>query len=83
MEGIQTESARIIPVVGLGASAGGLETLEAFFSNMPADGNMAFVVVQHLSPKHKSIMDTPLQKVTSMKVLEATTAPRYRRIAST
>ncbi|MBU4415506.1 MAG: hypothetical protein KJ976_10440, partial [Proteobacteria bacterium] len=57
------------PIVGLGASAGGLEALEAFFSNMPPDSNIAFVVIQHLSPTHKSIMDSLLSKCTRMKVL--------------
>jgi two-component system, chemotaxis family, CheB/CheR fusion protein len=44
------------PIVGIGASAGGLETLNVFFSIMPPDSNMAFVVIQHLSPQYKSIM---------------------------
>lgn len=57
------------PIVGLGASAGGLEALEIFFSNMPSDSNMAFVVIQHLSPKHKSIMGTLLSKSTNMEVI--------------
>jgi two-component system, chemotaxis family, CheB/CheR fusion protein len=58
------------PIVGLGASAGGLEALEAFFSRMPFDSGMGFVVIQHLSPKHKSIMASLLAKDTKMKVLE-------------
>ena len=44
------------PVVGIGASAGGLEALEGLFSSMPANAEIAFVVIQHLSPHHKSIM---------------------------
>ncbi|MCG6881464.1 MAG: PAS domain-containing protein [Deltaproteobacteria bacterium] len=56
------------PVVGIGASAGGLETLNVFFSNMPSDSNMAFVVIQHLSPQHKSIMASLLEKQTHMVV---------------
>ena len=58
------------PIVGLGASAGGLEALEAFFSHMPFDSGMGFVIIQHLSPKHKSIMASLLAKDTKMKVLE-------------
>jgi two-component system CheB/CheR fusion protein len=58
------------PIVGIGASAGGLEALEAFFSHMPSDANIAFVVIQHLSPKHKSIMGSLLAKYTQMEVLE-------------
>jgi chemotaxis response regulator CheB len=46
------------PIVGIGASAGGLAAFEAFFSAMPADNvsSMAFVLVQHLAPDHKSIL---------------------------
>ena len=58
------------PIVGIGASAGGLEALEAFFANMPSDSNMAFVIIQHLSPRYKSIMSTILSKFTRMEVLE-------------
>ena len=42
--------------VGIGASAGGLEALESFFSRMPADSGLAFVVIQHLSPEYKSMI---------------------------
>jgi len=58
------------PIVGIGASAGGLETLNAFFSIMPADSNIAFVIIQHLSPTHKSIMASLLEKQTRMVVRE-------------
>jgi two-component system CheB/CheR fusion protein len=57
------------PIVGIGASAGGLEALELFFSNVPPDTRMAFVIIQHLSPRHKSIMADILMKYTPMKVL--------------
>jgi two-component system, chemotaxis family, CheB/CheR fusion protein len=56
------------PVVGIGASAGGLEALEAFFSNMSSDSNITFVVIQHLSPHYKSIMSSLLKKNTNMKI---------------
>lgn len=56
------------PIVGIGASAGGLEALEAFLAHMPPDTGMAFVVIQHLSPKHKSMMAEILQRATPMKV---------------
>ena len=52
------------PITGIGASAGGLETLNNFFSIMPPDSNMAFVVIQHLSPQHKSIMASLVDKHT-------------------
>jgi two-component system CheB/CheR fusion protein len=58
------------PVVGIGASAGGLEALETFFSHMPPDSGMAFVVVQHLAPRHKSILGEILKKDTQMTVQE-------------
>lgn len=55
-------------IVGLGASAGGLEALERFFLAVPADTGMAFVVVQHLSPDHKSLMAELLSRYTTMGV---------------
>ena len=60
------------PVVGIGASAGGLAAFEAFFSNMPADTEpgMAFVLVQHLAPDHKSILTEIIQRYTRMQVFE-------------
>ena len=60
------------PIVGIGASAGGLAAFEAFFSGMPADvePGMAFVLVQHLAPDHSSILTTLMQRYTRMKVYE-------------
>ena len=58
-------------VVGLGASAGGLKALEQFFSTMPVDSGMAFVVVQHLSPDFKSLMDDLLARHTAMTIIQA------------
>jgi len=63
-------SSRKIPVVGLGASAGGLEALESFFNAMPADSGAAFVVVTHLDPVHVSLMPELLQKHTQMPVIQ-------------
>jgi two-component system, chemotaxis family, CheB/CheR fusion protein len=59
------------PIVGIGASAGGLEALEQFFGNMPKDSGMAFVVIQHLDPDHVGIMPELLQRSTEMKVIQA------------
>lgn len=59
---------RSFPVVGIGASAGGLEAFEKFFTHMPPDSGMAFVLVQHLSAPHKSILDDLVQRLTQMKV---------------
>ena len=60
------------PIVGIGASAGGLAAFEAFFSAMPvgADSGMAFVLVQHLAPDHKSILTELLKRYTQMPVFE-------------
>ena len=55
-------------IVGIGASAGGLEALENFFINMPVDSGLAFVVVQHLSPDYKSLMVELLGKRTQIPV---------------
>lgn len=55
-------------VVGIGASAGGLEAIEAFFDKMPSDTDMAFVVIQHLSPDFKSLMDELLARHTEMPI---------------
>ena len=60
------------PIVGIGASAGGLAAFEAFFSGMPANAEpgMAFVLVQHLAPDHKSILTELVRRYTSMQVFE-------------
>ncbi|WP_340123815.1 chemotaxis protein CheB [Methylobacter svalbardensis] len=58
------------PVVGLGASAGGLEAFEQFFRLAPPDSGMAFVLVSHLDPSHASILTEILQRVTTMPVVE-------------
>lgn len=60
------------PIVGIGASAGGLAAFEAFFSGMPAetDPGMAFVLVQHLAPDHKSILSSLIRRFTRMQVCE-------------
>ena len=65
-------SALRFPVVGIGASAGGLAAFEAFFSGMPADADpgMAFVLVQHLAPDHKSILSDLIRRYTRMQVFE-------------
>ncbi len=59
------------PIVGIGASAGGLEALELFFENTPIDSGMAFVVIQHLDPNHAGIMPELLQRITPMTVEQA------------
>lgn len=58
-------------IVGIGASAGGLEAFKAFFAQMPADSGMAFVLVQHLAPNHTSVLCQLLGRDTDMPVTEA------------
>jgi len=60
------------PIVGIGASAGGLEALELFFGNVPKNCGIAFVVIQHLDPNHIGIMPELLQRTTEMKVMQVT-----------
>lgn len=62
----------IFHIVGVGASAGGLEALETFFANIPDDTGMAFVVVQHLSPDFKSVMDELLARHTQLPIHRVT-----------
>ena len=59
------------PVVGIGASAGGLEALKQFFTAMPPETGLAFVLVQHLDPNHESLMADLLAKYTAMSVAQA------------
>ncbi len=61
---------RSFPIVGIGASAGGLEALEHFLSRVPPSSGMAFVIVQHLDPTRKGIMPELLQRATGMKVIQ-------------
>ena len=64
------EEESILPIVGIGSSAGGLEALEKFFSNMPTNSRMAFVVIPHLDPNYKSQLCELIQKYTRMEVSE-------------
>ena len=66
-------------VVGIGASAGGLEALQQFLTFLPRDTGMAFVIIQHLSPDHKSLLSEILGKYTSLPVLEVTDGIQIRR----
>ena len=58
-------------LVGIGASAGGLEAIHMLFDHFPNNSTFSFVIIQHLSPDHKSLMAELLSKHTSMQVLEA------------
>ncbi|WP_282109726.1 chemotaxis protein CheB [Shewanella algicola] len=72
---LKTSSNNLPPkliVVGVGASAGGLEALQSLLSNMPTDIGMALVVAQHLSPSYKSMMTELLEKESTISVVTAT-----------
>lgn len=58
----------VFPVVGIGASAGGLDAIEKFFLNMPSDSGIAFVIIMHFDPTSKSIMVEILRRYTKMEV---------------
>ena len=70
--GAATAPDKGFPVVGIGASAGGLAAFEAFFSAIPAETEigMAFILVQHLAPDHKSILSDLVKRYTRMQVFE-------------
>src|SRR5271157_3862225 len=65
-----------LPVIGMGASAGGLEALQRFFANVPPHPGMAFVIVQHLDPDHESMMSQLIGRSTEMRVRQAEDAMR-------
>ncbi len=67
------------PIVGIGASAGGLEALEQFLRHVPVASGMAFVIVQHLDPTRKGIMPELLQHATCMKVMQVKDRTKVRR----
>jgi len=66
-EAVPPPQAVTVPIVAIGASAGGLEALQTFFANMPPDSGAAFVLIQHLSPDYKSMMAEILQQSTPME----------------
>ncbi len=66
----EPEAGTPFPVVGVGASAGGLEALEELLRNVPEGSGIAWVVVQHLDPTHKGMLPELLQRATSMKVVQ-------------
>jgi two-component system CheB/CheR fusion protein len=74
----QKSQPRAFSIVGMGASAGGLEAFEQFFSKMPSDTGMAFVLVPHLDPTHASMMTELLKRVTRMEVTEAKEGMKVR-----
>ena len=69
---IKTLSDNLFPVVGIGASAGGLDTFKRLLKAIPENSGMAYIIVQHLDPSHESILADLLQRVTKIPVLEVT-----------
>jgi hypothetical protein len=64
------DEAAAFHIVGMGGSAGGLEAFVQFFSHLPPDSGLAFVLVPHLEPTHKGMMPELLQRHTKMKIVE-------------
>src|SRR5512132_2226447 len=69
-DAIPTRGDRLLPLVGLGGSAGSIPALQTFFRSMPADSGMAFVVVIHLSSAHESTLAELIQRTTAMPVVQ-------------
>ena len=67
-----TQSNNLFPVVGVGASAGGLAAFKEFLQAISKDSGMAYVLVQHLDPNHDSLLPELLQKCSKIPVLEVT-----------
>src|SRR5687767_13583518 len=68
----KTLSTNLFPVVGIGASAGGLDAFKRLLKAIPEDSGMAYILVQHLDPAHESILTELLQRVTKIPVHEIT-----------
>jgi two-component system CheB/CheR fusion protein len=66
------------PIVGVGASAGGLEAFTQMLSELPVDTGMAFVLVQHLSPTHQSLLPEILARTTALPVVQAHDEPQVK-----
>lgn len=70
-DNLKGTSSALFPIVGLGGSAGGIESLKQFFSLMPSKSGMSFVIIQHLPPDTESYMPEIIQHVTQMGVAQA------------
>jgi two-component system, chemotaxis family, CheB/CheR fusion protein len=66
----QINSGNLFPVVGIGASAGGLDAFKTLLKAIPEDSGMAYILLQHLNPTHESLLPDILHKVTQIPVLE-------------
>ena len=65
-----------LPIAGIGASAGGLEAFTELLHALPGDTGIAFVLVQHLDPRHESVLPELLSRATTMSVVQATHGAR-------
>ena len=74
-----TKSALETRIVGIGASAGGLEAIQQFLEQVPLQSDLAYIVVQHLDPTQKAMLPELLQRVTAMRVYEAKTDTHVER----
>ncbi len=74
----KSQASAPFPIVGIGASAGGLEAIEQFVAHVPALCGIAFVVVQHLDPTRKALMAELLQRITPMEVVQVTERTRVQ-----
>lgn len=72
MDKVKIRSSNLFPVVGIGASAGGLDAFKRLLKAIPADSGMAYILVQHLDPAHESILADLLQKITKIPIQEIT-----------
>jgi two-component system CheB/CheR fusion protein len=73
---VPTYGYQLMPMVGIGGSAGAIKALQAFFEAMPPDAGMSFVVILHLSPDHESTLTEMIQRWTKMKVKQAADAEK-------
>lgn len=71
-------SSHVLPIIGIGASAGGLEALQKFLENVPVKSGFAIVIIQHQDPTHKGIMVELLQRTTHMKVMQAESSVKVK-----
>ncbi len=72
-------SGAAFPIVGIGASAGGLEAIEQFLKHVQEASGMAYVIVQHLDPTHKGMMSELLQRYTKMRVIQVKDRTKVQR----
>ena len=67
---VEAPSKRRFPVIGIGASAGGLEAIEEFFQNVPRDSGMAYVVISHTDPARSSLLPEIIRRRSNIPVVE-------------